>query len=104
MARAPRYVCQSCGASHTKWSGRCEACDAWNAIVEEAATEAPPKGLKGGKGRVIELAALKVAAQHVAGAQLADAEVLAGQVAEIRTECGQLLPAYLHSSAPLRQT
>ena len=60
MARAAaRYVCQECGAAAPKWSGRCDACGAWNAIVEEAATEAPPKGLKGGKGRVIELAALK---------------------------------------------
>jgi len=58
MARAPRYVCQSCGASHTKWSGRCEACDAWNAIVEEAPVEAAPKGLGGGKGRAIELETL----------------------------------------------
>ena len=60
MARAAaRYVCQECGAAAPKWSGRCDACGAWNAIVEEAAAEAPPKGLKGGKGRVIELAALK---------------------------------------------
>ena len=31
-----RYVCQSCGAVHAKWGGRCEACGAWNSIVEEA--------------------------------------------------------------------
>jgi DNA repair protein RadA/Sms len=30
-----RYVCQQCGASHPKWSGRCEACGAWNTLVEE---------------------------------------------------------------------
>ena len=30
-----RYVCQSCGAVHAKWGGRCEACGAWNSIVEE---------------------------------------------------------------------
>src|SRR5690606_3604576 len=29
------YVCQSCGAAHAKWSGRCEACGAWNTLVEE---------------------------------------------------------------------
>lgn len=31
-----RYVCQECGAIHQKWGGKCEACGAWNSIVEEA--------------------------------------------------------------------
>ena len=31
-----RFVCQSCGAVHSKWSGRCDACGEWNTIVEEA--------------------------------------------------------------------
>ncbi|GCE90962.1 DNA repair protein RadA [Komagataeibacter diospyri] len=37
MARRPanRFVCQSCGAVFSKWSGRCDACGAWNSIVEE---------------------------------------------------------------------
>ncbi len=30
------FVCQSCGAAHARWQGRCEACGAWNTIVEEA--------------------------------------------------------------------
>jgi DNA repair protein RadA/Sms len=30
-------VCQSCGAAHARWQGRCEACGAWNTIVEEQA-------------------------------------------------------------------
>jgi DNA repair protein RadA/Sms len=34
---AARYVCQSCGAVYSKWGGRCEACGAWNSIVEETA-------------------------------------------------------------------
>ncbi|MFQ6017579.1 MAG: DNA repair protein RadA [Kiloniellaceae bacterium] len=49
-----RYVCQACGASAAKWSGRCDACGAWNAIVEEAPRERAPGGLglprrRGGK-------------------------------------------------------
>ncbi|MCH7956173.1 MAG: hypothetical protein IIB63_01340, partial [Proteobacteria bacterium] len=37
MAReSARYVCQECGASFPKWGGRCEACNAWNSLVEEA--------------------------------------------------------------------
>ena len=36
MARPlKRFVCQSCGAVTTKWSGRCESCGEWNTIVEE---------------------------------------------------------------------
>jgi DNA repair protein RadA/Sms len=47
-----RYVCQSCGAASAKWSGRCEACGAWNSIVEEAPREAAPGGLgRSGQGR-----------------------------------------------------
>ncbi|MBO6785192.1 MAG: hypothetical protein JJ899_18235, partial [Alphaproteobacteria bacterium] len=30
-----RFVCQSCGAVHGKWAGRCDSCGEWNSIVEE---------------------------------------------------------------------
>lgn len=33
-----QFVCQQCGASYGKWSGRCENCGQWNTLVEEAAT------------------------------------------------------------------
>lgn len=32
-----KYVCQQCGASYPKWSGRCENCGAWNSLLEQAA-------------------------------------------------------------------
>ncbi len=45
MAKADiAYVCQSCGAAYAKWAGKCEACGAWNTLVEETAS-APPGGL-----------------------------------------------------------
>ncbi|TXH97673.1 MAG: DNA repair protein RadA [Pseudorhodobacter sp.] len=50
----PSFTCSSCGASHRKWSGRCDACGAWNSIIEEAPLSAGPKAL-GGKGRTIAL-------------------------------------------------
>ena len=31
------FVCQSCGAASARWAGRCEACGAWNTLVEEGA-------------------------------------------------------------------
>ena len=48
------YVCQSCGASYGRWTGRCEACGEWNTITEEAPREAAPKGLTGKPGRKLE--------------------------------------------------
>src|ERR1700754_2553996 len=54
------YVCQSCGATHSKWSGKCEACGGWNTITEEGV--APPLGSGASrrvKGRKISLEDLK---------------------------------------------
>jgi DNA repair protein RadA/Sms len=46
MAKAATaFVCQACGGAHSKWSGRCDACGAWNTLVEE--TVAAPGGLPG---------------------------------------------------------
>ncbi len=33
-----QYVCQQCGASSSKWSGRCEQCGAWNSLLEQLKT------------------------------------------------------------------
>ncbi len=39
MARERRtYVCQSCGATQPRWTGRCDACGAWNSVTEEVVT------------------------------------------------------------------
>jgi DNA repair protein RadA/Sms len=35
------YVCQSCGAVHSKWAGQCTACAQWNVLVEEVASRPP---------------------------------------------------------------
>ncbi|MGB8274393.1 MAG: DNA repair protein RadA [Alphaproteobacteria bacterium] len=63
MAKAAlRYVCQQCGAAAPKWSGRCEACGAWNSIVEEAPRESPPMGRArraGKSARAVEFLPLK---------------------------------------------
>ncbi len=51
MKSQARYACQQCGAVAPKWAGRCEACGAWNSMVEELPRAAPPKGLGQGAGR-----------------------------------------------------
>ncbi len=52
------YVCQNCGASFSKWAGKCDACDEWNTLVEEAAPSVVPKGLSGKRGKGIEFVGL----------------------------------------------
>ncbi|WP_439634135.1 DNA repair protein RadA [Glycocaulis sp.] len=43
MARSDTvYVCQSCGAVHAKWAGRCDDCGSWNTLQEE--TQSAPLG------------------------------------------------------------
>jgi len=46
-----RYVCQDCGSVHAKWAGKCEACGAWNTLVEEVVEAAAPKAMRPGGGR-----------------------------------------------------
>ena len=29
------FVCQNCGATYSRWAGKCDACGAWNTLVEE---------------------------------------------------------------------
>ncbi|MDB6455151.1 DNA repair protein RadA [Falsirhodobacter sp. 20TX0035] len=50
----PAFTCTACGAVHRKWAGKCDACGAWNTIVEEAPLTAGPKAL-GARGKGIEL-------------------------------------------------
>ena len=33
------FVCQSCGASFSKWNGKCENCGEWNTLVEQVGVE-----------------------------------------------------------------
>ncbi|WP_374298698.1 DNA repair protein RadA [Paracoccus sp. (in: a-proteobacteria)] len=53
------FTCTACGASHKKWAGRCDACGAWNTIVEEAPlSQGPGRGLGAHKGRAVPLSSL----------------------------------------------
>ncbi len=59
-ARAENFRCTACGASRSKWSGRCDACGAWNTVVEEAPLSAGParKSLGTRRGSRVELSDL----------------------------------------------
>jgi DNA repair protein RadA/Sms len=34
------FICQNCGASYPKWTGKCDNCGEWNTLVEQAAPSA----------------------------------------------------------------
>jgi DNA repair protein RadA/Sms len=44
MIKSKSFFCSDCGNSTSKWSGRCEACGAWNSISEQG-------GLSSGTGK-----------------------------------------------------
>ena len=46
------FRCTDCGAEQPKWAGRCDACGAWNTLVEESVgrTAGRPDGRKGSGG------------------------------------------------------
>ena len=57
--RAPRYACLECGATFAKWAGRCDACGAWNSIVEDTGlASGPAKSLGGARGKRVALSDL----------------------------------------------
>jgi DNA repair protein RadA/Sms len=69
------YICQSCGAVHSKWSGRCDACGEWNTLTEEAFQETP-KGLKQGKKtKGLEFASLDDAPEDLPRSQTTISEL-----------------------------
>ena len=60
MAKTASFTCSNCGAVHSKWSGRCDDCGAWNTISEETPLSAGPasKGLGAARGKEIALSDL----------------------------------------------
>ncbi len=51
------FTCNACGASHTKWSGRCDACGEWNSITEDTPLSAGPgaKSIGSKRGNALHL-------------------------------------------------
>ncbi|MEM7091196.1 MAG: ATPase domain-containing protein, partial [Pseudomonadota bacterium] len=54
------FSCSACGATFSKWSGRCEACGAWNTIAQDVPLSSGPakKSLGTRKGRNVALSDL----------------------------------------------
>ena len=82
------FTCANCGAVHSKWAGRCDACGEWNSIQEEAPLTAGPakKSLGAARGKQIELTDL--------GASEAPLQRALFGLAELDRVCGGgLVPA-----------
>ncbi len=66
MAKPSRtvFVCQNCGATASRWAGKCAACGEWNTLVEETDAGPPPgSGAPAhARGRIIKLDSLQGAA------------------------------------------
>ncbi|HEX5600683.1 MAG TPA: DNA repair protein RadA [Hyphomicrobiaceae bacterium] len=56
--RSLTFVCQNCGATFSRWQGKCEACGEWNTLSEEGAERPSGPGRRPGKGRLFALEAL----------------------------------------------
>jgi DNA repair protein RadA/Sms len=59
-----QFVCQNCGAVSSRWQGRCDDCGEWNSLAEESpagtsGVGAGPVARIGGRGRIIDLVALR---------------------------------------------
>src|SRR6476659_3835573 len=67
MAKPSRslYVCQACGATSSRWAGKCAACSEWNTIVEETDAGPPPGSgvTRQSKGSIVKLETLEGEAQ-----------------------------------------
>jgi len=61
MAKAKtQFVCQNCGAVHSKWSGRCDNCGEWNTLVEQVANAGSSSVAKAsGTGRPLNVQSIK---------------------------------------------
>jgi DNA repair protein RadA/Sms len=81
MARPQQHhVCQQCGTVHTKWSGRCDGCGAWNSLIEEATQDRPPGNSTRRGGRPLGFVGLQ-------GPSLLPPRFVSG-IAELDRVCG----------------
>ena len=61
MGKSATFVCQSCGSSYSKWSGRCDNCGEWNTIQEEVPLSEGPSKRNVARGSTLDLSDLATA-------------------------------------------
>lgn len=55
-----QFICQQCGASFPKWTGKCENCGEWNSLVEQAPAEKGASAVARSSGRGTALKGLQL--------------------------------------------
>ncbi|AAX73866.1 DNA repair protein RadA [Brucella abortus 01-4165] len=57
-----QFICQNCGAVHSRWAGKCDSCGEWNTLIEEGTNSGigsgPAAMLSKRKGRAVALTSL----------------------------------------------
>ena len=64
MAKArSQFICQQCGASFSKWAGRCENCGEWNSLVEQVVSSGGSSVVdkSTGRGKVLKTSSIREA-------------------------------------------
>ncbi|SDD98505.1 DNA repair protein RadA [Ruegeria marina] len=84
----PSFSCSACGASFTKWSGRCEGCGEWNTISQDAGLSTGPAGKSLGARR-----GHAVALSDLASEEMPPPRALSGIEELDRVLGGGLVPA-----------
>ena len=81
------FICQSCGAVASRWQGKCEACNEWNTLVEEAPSTGigAPAARNARKGRVFAL-------EGLAGESKSPPRLLSGMAELDRVTGGGFVP------------
>ncbi len=67
MAKArSQFVCQQCGASFSKWAGRCENCGEWNSLVEQVVSSVGSSVVdkSAGRGKALKTSSIREAASE----------------------------------------
>ncbi len=76
MARSrSQFVCQQCGATYSKWAGRCENCGEWNTLVEQAISAGTSSVAKAAtSGKPLEVQSIQSVAPDDTKARLSTGE------------------------------
>lgn len=52
------FVCQNCGSTYPKWTGRCDNCGEWNTLVEQAPAASGNSAVARSSGRALKVQAI----------------------------------------------